>query len=254
MKSLCCAILVSVCATLLSTQTLLAEPQGYGHWHYGITHRPRLLYLADEVNTIKSRLTSGIYQHLWSNSFFPRHSQETPLYGIFQRADDDPLPRPNRGHCAEAAQIAKNAAFVYAMGVDANGADLGGQRDFYKNHALGLLRILDPDVWGDDYRPLGNIIKEIDVLGLFTIRYSIPGTEVLKVADWLDDHEEEFDNLQWRAKELIQYCQAYDMLLGAGVPREKEIDRRLCRFASNLYYFAECGASNISVPQKTIID
>ncbi len=42
-------------------------------------------------------------------------------------------------------------------------------------------------------------------------------------------------NYQWRAVELAQFCQAYDLLLGTGHARDTSAENRLAQFAANTY-------------------
>ena len=186
-------------------------------WHPGITHRPRLIYLNSELNDIKNRISYGIYNKLWNNDFKDRN--QNPIKGIYWKAYQEQQQTPNtesnpRASTDKRSWIAKSAAFVYAMNKRADGInDLNnytGPNDphpinWYKDHAVTYLETLDPTVLGPD------------------ALYQFP------------DKSKFVDNWQWRSKELIYYCQAYDMLLGAGMPSNSTIENKLIQFATNLF-------------------
>ena len=50
----------------------------------------------------------------------------------------------------------------------------------------------------------------------------------------LETHGPMINNWQYRVHELIDYCQAYDLLLGAGMPANSTIENKLASFANNL--------------------
>jgi hypothetical protein len=197
---------------------LVFQPNLYAQgWHPDITHRPRLVYQSSDVPTIAERLSSGNYLMLWNNDYSSRRGSF--IGGIYQKAAQEAESIPNteeapRNFADGRAWIAKCAAFVYAMNRRSDGInnldEYSGPsdpypRDWYKEHALIYLRSLDPIVLGPD-----NIFE-------------------------LADKAEYVNNWQWRTKELINYCHAYDMLLGAEVSIADSITDRLEQFAQNLY-------------------
>lgn len=195
---------------LITTTTVFCQ------WHPNITHRPRLVYLSSEINSIRNRLGSGIYNQLWNNNFRDRKNNE--INGIYWKARELESPTPNtenqpRTFADRRAWIAKSAAFVYAMNKRADGItdlnnftgpDAPHPRDWYKDHALNYLQTLDPSVLS-------------------------PGAPIF----W-PDKAQFIDNWQWRAKEMIYYCQAYDILLGAGISRDSNIESRLAQMANDM--------------------
>jgi hypothetical protein len=186
-------------------------------WHPEITHRPRLVLLESEIETIRARLSEGVYNQLWSNDYTSRKG--AAVNGIYQKAGEERAVSPNteetpRAYADVRAWIAKHAAFAYTMNKRANGIDALDEftgdsdphpRDWYKDHALEYLQTIDPVVLGPaDLGELGAKAKFVD-------------------------------NWQWRTKELINYCQAYDMLVGADVLVPDTVKTLLDLFAHNLY-------------------
>jgi len=186
-------------------------------WHTDITHRPRLVYQSSDVTTIAERLSSDIYHMLWNNDYSSRKGSF--IGGIYQKAAQEQESILNteespRNFADGRAWIAKCAAFVYAMNRRSDGINnldslIGPSdpypRDWYKEHTLMYLGSSDPVVLGPD-----NIFE-------------------------LADKAEYISNWQWRTKELINYCHAYDILLGAQVSIADSITDRLEQFAQNLY-------------------
>ncbi len=202
-------------------------------WHPEITHRPRLVLLESEIDTIRARLSEGVYNQLWSNDYTSRKG--AAVNGIYQKAGEEQDISPNteetpRAYADVRAWIAKHAAFVYTINKRANGIDslnaFTGEsdphpRDWYKDHALEYLQTIDPGVLGPT-NPFDFVDKAIFV-----------------------------DNWQWRVKELINYCQAYDMLLGVGVAVPDTVKTLLDLFAHNLF---QKYALVQSIPQQVGFD
>ena len=200
---------------------MLLQPNLFAKgWHPEINHRPRLVFLASELETIRARLASGVYNQLWSNDFSYRNGGV--LAGIYQKAAlmQEPILNTEeqpRKFADSRSWIAKCAAFVYAMNKRADGEkelndSLGVAdpypRNWYRDHAIEYLQSLDPEVLGPN-----------DIFDLL---------QNPEKADFVN-------NWQWRAKELIYYCQAYDMLLGMDVAVPDTVGVLLERFAQNLY-------------------
>jgi len=191
----------------------------FGQWHPEITHRPRLVYLSSEISTIRNRLSSGIYNQLWNNSYDDRKGQSVNgIYWMAYQFEESTPNTPNepRAFTDRRARIAKSAAFVFVMNKRADGItnldNFTGPndphpRDWYKGHALEYLQELD-----DTILDLGQPIDYPT-----TAKYT--------------------DNWQWRVKEILYYLQAYDMLLGAGlegIPRDLAIEQKLANMVNSL--------------------
>jgi len=189
------------------TCLLQADP-----WHPEITHRPRTLYLAEDIDAIRGRLGSEPYHTIWANSLGEYHS----IYVNARRAIDvsSNTASAPRASLDKRCWIAKDAAFVYAMNRQADGLtdlqnniDTGDNpwtRDEYLVHATDYLETLDPAVLG----PSGIID--------------------------LESYGPMINNWQYRVRELMDYSQAYDILLGAGMETNTTIENNLASFANNL--------------------
>jgi len=198
---------------LLSLCTLFILPYMVyaGSWHSDLTHRPRVLLTSTEIENIRSRLGSYPYSNLWYNDY----STFSSIYTNGRRAVDsteNTLENP-RTFTDERSKIAKDAAFVYVMNKHANGihelndstnANNPWNRTQYQAHALDYLVNLDPMVNGPD-----------NISNLF-------------------DRAPFINNWQHRSEELIFYCQAYDLLLGAGLIPDSTIEARIGNLANNL--------------------
>ncbi len=117
-----------------------------------------------------------------------------------------PAGFPSEG-VSPAASAAKNAAFVYLIGMNINGAgaveDLGSiDRNAYKDRALTMLKNLNPQV----QTIVGATPAELIALGSMTIP---PKWSILYGLPSLYQKYERNAN---RAAELIMYLEAYDML------------------------------------------
>lgn len=213
----------------------------YGRWHEEIQFRPRVLYTQAEETAIRNRLTgTDVYHHLWNNTTY-RSRTGSSLPGIFQRANLDPDGRPDFSTDTDEAQIAKCAAFVYAMNIDESGNALTN-RDYYLNKTVDLLQNLDTRAWNGYDRPINKkpsmIAKLISWFCRKLLKMPISASKFEKGL-WLEERKDYIGHLQWRSKELIQYCEAYDLLLGAGYSRNEDIEFQIQKFASNIYYLAD---------------
>ena len=133
------------------TCLLHADPR-----HPEITHRPRTLYLAEDVDAIRGRLGSEPYHSIWANSLGEYHS----AYVNARRAIDASSNTASapRASLDKRCWVAKDAAFVYAMNRQADGlTDLDNNTDTgdnpwtraeYLAHATDYLETLDPTVLG----------------------------------------------------------------------------------------------------------
>jgi hypothetical protein len=186
-------------------------PLSAGPWHPELTHRPRLLFTADQLETIRGRLAMDPFHSLWYNTW----GSYSSLYTRGRQMVDstaNTLENP-RTFTEPRAAIAKAAAFVYALNKRADGtSDLDDStdtlnpwpREQYREHALAYLRTLDPTVHGPS--------------SLF---------DFIALAPYVN-------NWQHRSEELLYYCQAYDLLLGAGAEPDSVVEARLAEFADNL--------------------
>ena len=184
---------------------LIAEP-----WHSDITHRPRTVLLANEVEATQNRLSQAPFNFLWYNNY----GTYTSIYTYARKTvevSENTISNP-RTYMDERSRVAKNAAFVYLMNRDASGTTVLDSttdsnnpwtRDEYLVQAVDYLENLDPAVNGPD--------------GLLDLQEELP-----LVNNW-----------QYRDRELIYYCQAYDMLLGAGMGQNTTIEHQLAEFANN---------------------
>ena len=111
------------------------------------------------------------------------------------------------------AWIAKDAAFVFLMNRKADGFTTLNEftdelnpwsRLDYFDHAIEYLESIDPSVIGPN-----------DLIELIS-------------------HGPMVNNWQYRSRELINYCQAYDLLLGSGMEPNDLIEDNLIQFAENL--------------------
>ena len=180
-------------------------------WHPNINHRPRTLFLSDEIESIQDRLDDEPYHSLWNNSFGSNQS----IYQNARRSIEltgNSMDNP-RSSFDKRSWVAKDAAFVYFMNRKSNGFDILNdnidednpwERIEYFNHAVDYLETLDPTIIGPN-----NIIQ-------------------------LETHGPMINNWQYRVRELISYCQAYDLLLGAGMEINETIESKLSMFANNL--------------------
>ncbi|NQU27041.1 MAG: heparinase II/III family protein [Candidatus Marinimicrobia bacterium] len=180
-------------------------------WHPDINHRPRVLLTGVDLNAVRSRVSEPPYSNLWYNDY----SSFSSIYTNGRRpvaATENTIANP-RTSTDLRSRVAKEAAFVYAVNKQDNGIiDLNDStngtnpwiRDQYRAQAQDYLENLDPTVNGPD-----------NILNMYTLAPYI-------------------DNWQHRSQELIYYCQAYDLLLGAGVAPDSVIETRIAGFASNL--------------------
>ena len=180
-------------------------------WHPDITHRPRVLLTGTDLNAVRSRVGTLPYSNLWHNDY----SSYSSIYSNGRRpvaATENTIANP-RTRTDLRSKVAKESAFVYAINKQANGIyDLNDStdstnpwtRDQYRAQALDYLHNLDPTVNGPD-----------NILNLYTLAPYI-------------------DNWQHRSEEMIYYCQAYDLLLGAGIGPDSTIESRITDFADNL--------------------
>ena len=180
-------------------------------WHSDINHRPRTLFLSSEIESIQSRLDEEPYQSLWNNSYGSNQS----IYQNARRsieATSNSLDSP-RASFDKRSWVAKDAAFVYIMNRKSDGFtplnyDIDEDNPWeiieYFNHSVQYLETLDPTVIGPN-----SILQ-------------------------LETHGPMINNWQYRVRELISYCQAYDLLLGAGMEINETIESKLSTFANNL--------------------
>jgi hypothetical protein len=194
--------LVVIISTILRSQS----------WNPEINFRPRVVYIIEDLSAIQSRLSQSPYSYLWFN----QESSGSSIYKSAQREEDQVQNSKTnpRNFTDPRSKIAKDAAFVYAMNRMANGIDALGNntssdnplsRDEYLEKALVYLRTLDTEVLGPE----------------------IFGFNLLQDAPLMN-------NWQHRGEELIYYCQAYDMLLGAGIDAEELIEENIAGFADDL--------------------
>jgi len=181
-------------------------------WHPEITHRPRTLYVAEDLETIRGRLSVEPYLSIWANSLGESHS----IYVSARRniaASSNTQSNP-RTYFDKRSWAAKDAAFVYAMNrqedgitdLDENsdGGDNPWTRSEYLSRAVDYLETLDPEVVG----PTG-------ITNLQT-------------------HGPMINNWQYRVHELIDYCLAYVLLFVAGMSTNSTIVNKLASFANYL--------------------
>lgn len=190
---------------------LIITPLFADAWHPNINHRPRTLFLSDEIDSIQDRLDEEPYHSLWNNSYGSNQS----IYQNARRSIEltgNSLDSP-RASFDKRSWVAKDAAFVYIMNRKSDGATpLNNNIDEdnpweiieYFNHSVQYLETLDPTVIGPN-----NILQ-------------------------LETHGPMINNWQYRVRELISYCQAYDLLLGAGMEINETIESKLSTFANNL--------------------
>ena len=191
---------------MVSASLLIADP-----WHPDITHRPRTLIVSDQIESVQNRLGEAPFNFLWYNTD-DNHNSIYTYARKFVEASENTISIP-RDYIDERSRVAKNAAFVYLLNRDALGTSFLDSttdtnnpwaRDDYLIHALEYLENLDPSVNGPD--------------GLLDLQEKLP-----LVNNW-----------QYRDRELIYYCQAYDMLLGAGMQPNTTIENQLEEFANNI--------------------
>ena len=180
-------------------------------WHPEINHRPRIIMLLDEIEEVQNRLNQEPYLSLWNNQFGSNQS-------IYQNARRFIEPTINtqsnpRSFFDKRAWIAKDAAFVFLMNRKADGSTIlddftdelnPWSRSDYFDHAIEYLESIDPTVIGPN-----------DLIELVS-------------------HGPMVNNWQYRSRELINYCQAYDLLLGSGMEPNDLIETNLIQFAENL--------------------
>ena len=204
-KSAISVLKISLILPIISLSLLASS------WHPEITHRPRTLFTAEDLVDIQGRLDEEPYRSIWSNNFGENQS----IYNNARRSIDQTGNTVNnpRAGLDKRAWVSKDAAFVYYMNRAADGAsylDEGtdGQNPWtvgeYAAHSLSYLETLDPTVIGP--------------------------TDVAQ----LESHGPMINNWQFRVRELISYCQAYDLLLGAGIPENQTVEANLASFANNL--------------------
>ena len=197
--------MAKIFSLLILTGVVMADS-----WHSALTHRPRTVLLAEEVEATQARLANPPFSVLWNNDY----GSYTGIYTYARKAveaSDNTVSNP-RASLDERSRVAKNAAFVYLMNRDASGTAVLDSttddnnpwtRDEYLVHAVNYLESLDPTVNGPS--------------GLLDLEDELP-----LVNNW-----------QHRDRELIYYCQAYDMLLGAGMDQNITIENNLADFANN---------------------
>ena len=190
---------------------LIITPLFADAWHPNINHRPRTLFLSDQIDSIQDRLDEEPYHSLWNNSYGSNQS----IYQNARRSIEltgNSLDSP-RSSFDKRSWVAKDAAFVYIMNRKSNGVtplnnyideDNPWEITEYFNHSVQYLETLDPTVIGPN-----NILQ-------------------------LETHGPMINNWQYRVRELISYCQAYDLLLGAGMEINETIESKLSTFANNL--------------------
>ena len=190
---------------------LIITPLFADAWHPNINHRPRTLFLSDQIDSIQDRLDEEPYHSLWNNSYGSNQS----IYQNARRSIEltgNSLDSP-RSSFDKRSWVAKDAAFVYIMNRKSDGftplnnnidEDNPWEITEYFNHSVQYLETLDPTVIGPN-----NILQ-------------------------LETHGPMINNWQYRVRELISYCQAYDLLLGAGMEINETIESKLSTFANNL--------------------
>lgn len=187
---------------LLTINCSYPQSGTFGSWHNEINNstRPRLLLLSKDTEAIRRRLATGVFHQLYNNEYLNRFGGY--VGGVYQKALIFSEPRTDWKQTAQRAIIAKNAAFVYFMNRAANGVD--------ELHPEMRIKLRD------------KIIKYLCELD--------PAVR----SCWKD-----FGDVQWRARELLYYCQAYDLLMAAPdaalVQKLPEMEERLHLFAANLF-------------------
>ena len=180
-------------------------------WHSDIDHRPRTLFITNDLSSIQDRLNIEPYHTMWHNSFGENQS----IYNNARREIDQTLNTLSnpKSSLDKRCWVAKDAAFVYSMNRKADGItalddntdnENPWARNEYLNHSINYLETLDPIVIGPN-----------------------------DLTD-LESHGPMINNWQYRVRELISYCQAYDMLLGSGMEVNEIIETNLSNFANNL--------------------
>jgi len=179
-----------------------APGQSNGSWHgeIGSEIRPRLLLLSRDRDLIRERLSQAVFQMLYNNNLKSRYGR--PINGIYQKAMEIAPARTDWKQTAQRAIIAKDAAFVYYMNRGASGQDTLPEklRDEFRDKVIQYL-------------------NEIDV----RVRNC-----------WKD-----YGDLQWRGKELMHYCQAFDLLMADPddliLKARAGMEQKLVLFSANLF-------------------
>lgn len=211
-----------------------------GIWRNGFSRNVDrlLLFKSQEITAIIDRILNGdpMFANIFNNTYNGRHG--SVLKGIYQNAIIDNSLLPSSARTARAI-AAKNKAFVYrtGIGVDQNGnlySLSSAEREVFKNEALSLMSSFDVTTWSaSQSRPTSSWDEFWFVI----------------------NHSGEQYDLQYRARELVCYLQAYDMLRDIPGPLvwDDAIARRIIQFASNIYFMADIFADNYSHNNHRII-
>jgi len=198
---------ITITLLIIASYYIEASP-----WHSDITHRPRTLYISEDLETIRERLQLEPYKTMWANEY----GNDKSIYTWARRefaatVNTVSSPRSTEDY---RRRVAKDAAFVYAMNRKFDGItplDENSDNDLnpwtrsqYLERAVDYLENLDPTVIGPS--------------GLLD----------------LESHGPMVNNWQFRVRELVSYCQAYDLLLGSGMEPNSIIENNLAAFANNL--------------------
>ncbi len=185
----------------LCVMFFMSTLSAYGPGTYGTWH-PEI------DNSFRPRL---MFTSSDKNSIINRLSQ-TPYKEIYtmilEVADLEPLARPSDtwATTAERSYVAKNAAFVY-----------------YMNRQEDCITSLEPSVRQDFRDKIVNYLLEIDT-----------------AVQYVSYNPKTFFNMQWRGKELMNYCEAYDLIMGDAdsyiLANKDSIESNLHSFAANLFY------------------
>ena len=210
-------LLIIYAALPLQAASVVAPPgNSYGQWHAEhFRNASRLLIMTDaDVIMTRERILQGdpLFAAIYSNNFINRDGGV--IGGIYQNALGTTFADK-----AQRAVLAKNKAFVSLIGIGVNQTSGAfylmseAEKNVFREQAIALLRNFENAAWSDQNRSKA----------LFFL------TELNYIYD-----------LQYRARELICYLQAYDMLRPTGQGRvwEETISRRLIQFASNIYFLA----------------
>ncbi|MBK9249175.1 MAG: heparinase II/III family protein [Ignavibacteria bacterium] len=182
---------------LLLPLLLLMTTQAFsqsGAWtpDYSTSH-PRILCGINDTTTIRKYLRQGFLRDLFPNVYA----------SALPKPPADNIESNNR---RERARLAKNAAFIYFIGMQ----PLADSATNLEETTANSLKA-----------------KVIDLLN--TINTTIPSLSITNPGN--------YDDWQWRSKDMIDYLSAYDLLKGAGVPDSALAPARvlLKRYAGNLY-------------------
>jgi len=209
-----------------------------GHWHSDKARNlDRLLIMREaDLANIRARILQGniIFRSIYTNNYYNR--DRVRIGGIYQNAI-----RTTYNNRMDRAVLAKNKAFVALMGIRVQDGSSElvemseSERNAIRQEALSLLRNFDNSAWSDQSRP--------------------DPDNPLALLDFAFDHGDELYDLQYRSRELICYLEAYDMLRPVGGSRvwEENIARRLIKFASNIYFFADFFGSAYAYNNHRII-